>query len=274
MRGYLLSASLFPGLLSACCVVARYRPAAACGLGVAAVAAAICLLGEAKQAQATPIIYEAAADWSSTVNPNGVWSYGGYSGTTVDPATFFVFAVSESNPVFSQLDQWVATANTPPRIMYNPGATFTGGTVYFEAGKIVFGPNRGIPVLRWTAPSAGTVNVSAVFTNVQTDQTMGGVSIYVGSSRAYFQEPGGGYETSYTASLTDVVVAAGTAIDFVVDSGWNGTASSYLGNTQVEAELVLVPEPDEWATLSSGLCALLGLTARKRARRPRERHRN
>ena len=225
------------------------------------------VLGQRLPARASPITYDAAADWSSSTNPNGAWTYGGYSGTTASPSNFFKFTVHENNNTYAQLEEWVPTENTPPRIMYNPGSTFTGGSVDYAAGKIVLGTNRGMPVLRWTAPTAGTADISAVFTNVQNfGHTMGGLSIYVGATRSFFQAPGGSYQTSYSESLTGVTVAAGTTIDFVVDSGWNGTASSNLSNTQVDATIVLVPEPSALGVLPIALVGLLANAGRNRGK--------
>jgi hypothetical protein len=166
--------------------------------------------------------YDAAAQFSSTQNPNGVWSYGCSQslGATFHPYT-------QQTPLSNGLYDWgtapVCGQTNPPSVAYNStDATFTSGSVTVPAHTIWFhpGPQDQNSVLRWTAPASGNYQVKAVFwgddfegpTTTDVHVLHNRLCIYSGEVSGY----GPSSDQSFTSTIS---VAAGDTIDFAVGYG-------------------------------------------------------
>jgi len=111
--------------------------------------------------------FDAAADFSPTSNPNGVWSYGW---TQALGSSFIADAIHESE---AGLDFWegsIANGATPgsfPLVVHNGTANtiITAGTVSVAPGQLALhpGPDNEYSVLRWTAPRNDAVSIRSVF---------------------------------------------------------------------------------------------------------------
>ena len=182
--------------------------------------------------------YDAAAQFSSTQNPNGVWSYGC---TQSLGATFHLY--TQQTPVIG-LYNWTACGGPQTQLGYNPtnesitsnppGQTFPAQTVFFHPG-----PEGQNSVLRWTAPASGNYQVKAVFwgddavgpTTTDVHVLHNGLGIYSGEVTGF----GPSSDQSFTSTFS---VAAGDTIDFAVGYGTDG--NYFYDLTGVSA--VITPE--------------------------------
>ncbi|HTU87434.1 MAG TPA: hypothetical protein VMF57_17780, partial [Solirubrobacteraceae bacterium] len=109
--------------------------------------------------------YNAASDFSTSSNPNGVWSYG-QEATLSGPLTLFTtlqtFTGNPSGPgtidvlTVSGYDQLAALFYNGSSATYeggDPGTGIAPGVLALEAGNPDYG------VTRFTAPSAGVYNI-------------------------------------------------------------------------------------------------------------------
>jgi hypothetical protein len=220
--------------------------------------------------------YDARADFSTTSNPNGVWSYGYASalGAGATPAAVTLYTTAVTGP--TALHGWAATfcGDNTPGVYKNTGASTifygAGNTGNVGAGQLSLHPGCGnqFSVLRFTAPTTGftpgSYDLAASFR---------GADIGYRSVRL-FQNGTQLFETFLSSGATDAyagtrTLAAGDVVDLVV-----GTEGSYTFD-MVEANLTIsaaqvptspVPEPGTWALLATGLTAI-GLVGRRRAQR-------
>jgi hypothetical protein len=235
----------------------------------------VVLLGWAVSAQATPITYNVANDFSATTNGgSNAWSYGYYTGSNAEMDTFAASTTPNhiSSGLGAGLDVWAYSSGwSDPSISHNgTGSTITvpeWGTVTWAPNAFVLVPgavstNGMVAVARWTAPSAGTIDINGVFKSVQevnshclvvVNQKIGGVIANVWGDMCSYTG------TGYTAS--GLAVAAGDKLDFVVQQwpagggGWNGGKP-----TQLDATIALTPIPEP-STMLLSVTGLLGLVA-------------
>jgi hypothetical protein len=187
-----------------------------------------------------PRPYNASADYSSTSNPNGVWSYGW---TQSRGATFNLFP--NQTPV-SGMYIWTSTCcgaqAGPPGDGYNEtGASITVGTVTVPAKTLWFspGPDDENSVIRWTAPANGTYQIKAVFwgddfvgpTSTNVAVLHNGATLYV----SYVTGFGPSSDQSYTGTVR---VNAGDTVDFTVGYGTDGN----YGYDSTGVSAVITPE--------------------------------
>jgi hypothetical protein len=194
------------------------------------------LFGMAMQAKAAES-YDLTADFSSTLNPNGPWEYGYYTG--LDKGTFTQFAdnfdlpadlntFGQCNPpVGGFLVGWRDVVD--PNILKNTGNThvcpgFNGIT--FNAGAVTFGPDSGPDgrfgaVVRFTVPSAGTWQVVATFTGVQVTNPSAAAWIHEGTANdTTFVQVDNAVENGETSNYSQTLtLPANATIDIVVGSG-------------------------------------------------------
>jgi hypothetical protein len=183
------------------------------------------------------IVYDAAADFSPTSNPNGVWSYG----TSPPNVTSFVLGGNPGN--YNGVDYWINDPHIAvPAVTHNGTGSpiYLFGSVLFQPGELGFHPgsDNTHAVIRFTAPTSDSYALSTAFSGLD-----------------------------YGPTTTDVhVLVNGTSIfDFSVGFGENG---NYYGDTTgVEATLTsgAVPEPASlvvWSVI--GLAVTAGCFWRRR----------
>jgi hypothetical protein len=204
--------------------------------------------------------FDAAADFSSTSNPNGVWSYGW---TQALGSSFIADAIHESE---AGLDFWegrIANGATPgsfPLVVHNGTANtiITAGTVSVAPGQLALhpGPDNEYSVLRWTAPRNDAVSIRSVFdgfdfvgpTSTDVHVLHNGSSLFDDDVQGF----GGSSAVTFNSVLT---VAQGDTIDFAVGFGRNG--SFFFDTTGLSATIATVPEPTARALFFVGSLGLL-----------------
>jgi hypothetical protein len=189
------------------------------------------------------VVYDPAANFSATNNPNGVWSYG----WTQSLGSAFNFDTSFQNG--SGLNFWVGpfpngSSEFMPYVAHNGTASTINylGFLPYPSGRLGLHPGDAgqYAVIRFSSPQTTSINVAASFfridPNASTDVHIlhNGLAVFSGQSEAPF---------SWQRS-----VQSGDTIDFVVGFGGNGFGSDSTGLT---ATITPVPEP--------GALALTGL---------------
>jgi hypothetical protein len=187
--------------------------------------------------------YDAAADFSPTANPNGVWSYGWSSfGSVV--FNLFSFSGNSGGSTGGGLDMWWGSPGGLPDIGHNGTLnTWTCcSSVSVPPGQLEFhpGPSGENAIIRWTAPSAGYYTVSAIFTGMDyAGPTTTDVHV-LQNGTAIFNGNVSGYSTTGAQSFsTTLNVSAGDATDFVVGIGID---ASYLYDT-TGVSVTILPAP-------------------------------
>ena len=209
------------------------------------------------------LAYDASADFSTSNDPNGVWSYGW--STTLGSA--FTLDTSNTTAAYglTGLGGWFSgqSAEGVPDVLRNNTASpiLLANFTNFQPGQLTLNMFQSTySVLRWTAPSTGQFNIAATFSAVSTiggttdvHVQTNGVSIFDSAVNG-FPSP-----TSYTGTVS---LVSGDHIDFAVGFGSNG--NDHEDTTALAATIVAVPEPGTLALVSAALGCLLPLRFLKR----------
>ena len=194
--------------------------------------------------------WDVTSQFSSTVNPNGAWSYGWEAPTTAGASDSLPVAGSFTLDVSQAptLPQWIANASQFPDVWLNN----TGSTEHSVApGQVSLHPDNSgdASVVRWTSPVSGEVSISSQF--FPGDSGIMDVWVLDNGVQLYNNIDSGTFNQDENVSIGDV-------IDFAVDMGPNGYTS---GNTPLAVTITVVPEP---ASLAMLCLAGAGLTVRPR----------
>ena len=212
--------------------------------------------------------FNAALDFSTTMNPNGVWSYGQEASLSGPLTLFTTHGTSTGNAsgpgtidilTVSGFNQQAALFHNGTTQNYQGGDPGTGigpGVLAIEAGTAAYG------VTRFTAITAGLYTINSSFFGVTIDTAHvlvvdDGVTLYSGNHAGY----AAGNTLSFAKQLA---FNKGDTIDFVVGASPNGSNSyDYVGlNATISA--ASVPEPASIALLGSGLALVLFKKMRRR----------
>ncbi len=230
--------------------------------GKAASVACALVLACAANAGATPLTWNAAADFSVS-HTDGAWSYG-TTGTSLDGA-FNAFSQAAS---IAGYDYWSGSSYAQ---IGKAGANgFSSGTVSVPAGSLNVSPGSSgeYAVLRFTAQTAGTYSIDAAFwgddfagpTTTDVHVRSNGSDLFAGDVNSYGQANGLGWSRP-------IELAAGQTVDFAIGYGANKTYN--YDNTGLDVTVskleASVPEPGTVATISLGL-GLLAFSGRRRGR--------
>jgi len=162
---------------------------------------------------------DVVADFSSTQNPAGAWTYGYRAGG----GAFTPYGV-HSQQFGAGLDSW-STGTCCPSVTRNSTATTRNyaGVVEQPADLLHIhpGPNGEKSVVRWTAAAAGTYSVSGRFQGINTVGATTDVAVTKNGATTFSGSVNGtGAQAPFTMSVT---VGAGDTLEFQVGYGSNGT---------------------------------------------------
>lgn len=226
----------------------------------AATIAASLVAGTAASQAAT---WNVEAGFSTTANPNGPWSFGGYA-TAGDTASFVSFTTTVTNYAgFAGLNGY-DEGSFYVILQNQSGGVLTTAGVPADPGTVVLHPasNGREAVIRWTAPESMTVDIAGLFrggdrfssgTTTDVEVRRNGVGLFGGDVNGAPDVP---------FSL-DVTVAASDTIDFVVGFGCDG--NYFNDSTILEATITTAPVPlPASLPLMAASAAALGWMARRR----------
>jgi hypothetical protein len=214
------------------------------------------LLGCAQSLYADDVV----TGFSSTTNPNGVWTYE-YDGTA------FSSGQAVTNFVGSGLSGWYDGEAEPNAIyiLQNvTGSNASAETIVDPTGTLWMDPEGGNVSVMFTAPAAGTYTITGDFLGIDTGENShpvdildNGTGVLSGTISSYGQDD----PFSFPETLS-----AGDTITFYVGTGSTGCAycnlSTGLDGTITESSVT--PEPSSLTLFGSGLLALAYLLRRKR----------
>jgi predicted RNA binding protein YcfA (HicA-like mRNA interferase family) len=180
---------------------------------------------------------DVGADFSSTNNPNGVWSYG----WALNLRSPFVLL---GNPrVREGLDCWCGNRapDGNPGVYHNATGSpiILGSTTRFESGKFALhpGPAGEYALVRWTAPETGNISIASVFTGLDfAGPTTTDVHILYNNQSIFDNFVEGFGDDSAVRFDTNLAVLQGDTIDFAVGFGRNRTY--YCDSTGLAATIV------------------------------------
>jgi len=218
---------------------------------------------------ASATLYDAAADFSPTPNPSGVWAYGWSQ--TLGSAFNLDTTVNLSLGGVPGVVQW--QGNQPPGADGNPSVfenTTSSpqiiGSISMAANSLAFHPGSAgqYSIVQFTAPSAGSYLISTTFqgddfvgpTTTGVDVLVNGVTKFTGVVNG-FENVGNGPVPTYGASpftswsSSVVSLTKNETVDFVVTTDGKFAYDS----TGLTADITsVVPEP---ATIIAGALMLL-----------------
>lgn len=205
-------------------------------------------------------VYNLAADWSDTLNPNGVWSLykNANSLFTINQPDF------SNNGTYQKAwaDQpCYLNAHVPVWLRSNiDGIVYAHGAEYDRTGSAV-------TFARWTSPQAGTVTISgAIWTVTYYSRSMGwnlryeGANITGGSLYSDGSQGAGNpvlfSQGSAGAGVLTFDIQAGQTIDLVLTSlSESGNLGDSLG---LDFTITIIPEPTTLLMLGLGTFIFVG----------------
>ena len=220
------------------------------------------LMGAVGQVQAVTI-HDVAADFSSTSNPNGVWSYG--FSTTLGSA----FTLGSTHGNAYGIDYWVNDYTVAaPSVTHNGTVSpITFSTATWQPGQLGFHPGaNGVNcVIRFTTPTHSPFLLDATFsgldfagkTTTDVHILLNGVSIFDGIVNGFGAGSGPSFNTTLALNAADTV-------DFTVGFGQDGTHG--YDTTGLAATLTPVPEPSTLILIGLGIPAIVCHIRRHRRR--------
>lgn len=205
-------------------------------------------------------VFDLKADFSTSSNPSGAWSYGRASSySTSTGVSGFTLGVATS--LFSgKYSGWAASGDNVSQngtvSLANAGAGVSG----VNTGDIILHP--GAPpgsftyaVVRWTAPSAGTItSIVGQFNAADISGTVESAVYGVGLQRFYNSNMTANSPFNISSSIG---VTAGQTVDFVVGTGIDHNNAGDSTPTMATINFTPVPEPGTIAALSLGALALI-----------------
>ena len=224
---------------------------------------AFLLSGYAAQA----ITFDVADDFSATNNPNGAWSYGWSSTLTSalnqypDSSKMGELAGTPIN--IDTWSNWGQFSSYSPNVAHNGTGSINNEhpTITWQVGQFSLHPgdNGVYSHARWTATSAGTIDIDAIFTGIDYYYgTTTDVHVFY-NSNSLFDGTINGYGNTASFSTT-VSVGMGDIIDFAVGDGGNGPTCD---TTALSA--TIIPEPATLLLLGLGGLALRAKNGRRKA---------
>lgn len=201
------------------------------------------------------LVADAAADFSLSSNPNGLWSYG-YSLTLGSP---LIPHVDVGN--IGGLDYWRTNLGSGvPGVGFNPTPfqIVIGATAVLDPGTITLhpGPGNEYSLMRYSSPSAGQLQIEGSFFGQDNAGTSTDVHILQNGVSVFDSVVNGFGPTSATPFNLTLTLNANDILDFAVGAGPGG--NYFFDSTGLSAAVNNIPEPGSASLLLLGSLALAG----------------
>jgi hypothetical protein len=213
-------------------------------------------------------IYNVRQDFSTTANPNGVWTFG-YRPSSSGPMIVYPQYGDPGDGQPSWHDDRYSYYHAPsvyqiaPVYWHYSGYDIGPDDIAFHPGPGFVGNDLDWSIIRWTAPADGVSNVDARFTGgFGTLTGTRDVYVYVNSTSDLSSTIVGTQSASYVKN--GLVVHAGDTIDFVV--GPHGNLNQDSTAISAIIDFTRVPEPSTIALLAAGAAGLAAWLWRRQRR--------
>ncbi len=192
---------------------------------------------------------------------------------------FIPYTAVDSGTLTSTHEEWTNTNDVwMGFVLKNTGSTPMTDWGYYEPGQIIVHPGatggaqNAIATVRWTAPSAMTINVNALFSAQAVAEGASTTSLIIKNSTDYlsnaaimgfYGSAAAGYTdrfgaSPYNAYNQNIVVQAGDTLDFaVMYYVGNGADTYYNDSTGLALTITEVPEPATISLVVAGFGMLL-----------------
>jgi hypothetical protein len=194
-------------------------------------------------------MFNLAADFSASQNPNGAWSFGWMAPSN----SIFNLYPTHVAAYGLGLDEWHGpfqndNGTSPPDVVSNPtDAPFTVSDTTWLPHQITFHPGEQgeRSVIRWTSPFAGPASLAAVFEG-RSGFATSEIEIYQNSTLLFSGSVLGTGAASHISFATNLVFQVGDPIDFRVNYGNGDWASD---TTQIGVVITPAPQPQPSLTI-------------------------
>ncbi|MHB1036785.1 MAG: PEP-CTERM sorting domain-containing protein [Pirellulales bacterium] len=200
---------------------------------VLAVCVVVSLLSVASAANAAT--WNANADFSTSANPNGAWSYGWAKDTAFKP---YLYATNLLGLAEGGINAWRQSPNGPtePMLFKN---TYSWAQNGVQQGQLSLHPGSdgGASIVRWTAPDGLTGRINLLGEFLPGDDRPMRVGVFQNAAYSSSRPLSPSLWIANDAGFfdLDVSVSAGDTIDFAVYGGYA------WGNTPLEATITVSP---------------------------------
>ena len=228
---------------------------------------ATCLCWHVPQAEATSVsVFDVAADFSRSSNPNGVWSYG-WSLHLGSP-----FILSTDARVREGLDTWRgnrAVRRKPGRLPqwnWQPDCARWDCSQRTRAVWPPSGPCGEYGVVRWTAPASGRIAIASEFVGQDFRPRTTTDAHILHNDVHLFDSLIEGFGSRASLNI-EIMMLVGDTLDFAVGFGRNSTyfndSTGLAATITMNDAVAPIPEPSTWILFTTGLAGLLGRHWRK-----------